>query len=97
MIKQLEDSKNMEAEERARLEDEIRVKQHEVQSIYDQVSNSFQLLLFIHAKNTNLERFFIAPSTPILSDKSFFKLSISFLGPKERRGKQSPSTRNGWG
>jgi len=52
MIKQLEDSKNMEAEERARLEDEIRVKQHEVQSIYDQVSNSF------HAKNTNLERFF---------------------------------------
>lgn len=37
MIKQLEDSKNMEAEERARLEDEIRVKQHEVQFISDQV------------------------------------------------------------
>jgi hypothetical protein len=39
MIKQLEDSKNMEAEERARLEDEIRVKQHEVQFISDQVSS----------------------------------------------------------
>ncbi|TRY74465.1 hypothetical protein TCAL_08314 [Tigriopus californicus] len=36
MMKRLEESKNLEAEERARLEDEIRTKQHEVSSIYEQ-------------------------------------------------------------
>ena len=37
MMQRLEESKNMEAEERARLEDEIRMKQEEVSTIYQQV------------------------------------------------------------
>ena len=36
-MQRLEESKNMEAEERARLEDEIRMKQEEVSTIYQQV------------------------------------------------------------
>jgi hypothetical protein len=39
MMKQLEESKNMEHQERSRLEDEIRQKQNEVHSIYEQVRN----------------------------------------------------------
>ena len=37
MMQRLEESKNMEAEERVRLEDEIRMKQEEVSTIYQQV------------------------------------------------------------
>ena len=37
-MQRLEESKNMEAEERVRLEDEIRMKQEEVSTIYQQVS-----------------------------------------------------------
>ena len=37
MMQRLEESKNMEAEERARLEEEIRIKQEEVSTIYQQV------------------------------------------------------------
>ena len=37
MMQRLEESKNMEAEERARLEDEIKMKQEEVSHIYQQV------------------------------------------------------------
>ena len=37
MMQRLEESKNMEAEERARLEEEIRMKQEEVSTIYQQV------------------------------------------------------------
>ena len=36
-MQRLEESKNMEAEERVRLEDEIRMKQEEVSTIYQQV------------------------------------------------------------
>ena len=36
-MQRLEESKNMEAEERARLEEEIRMKQEEVSTIYQQV------------------------------------------------------------
>lgn len=38
MMKKLEESKNMEAEEKERLREEIRAKQLEVQNISDQVS-----------------------------------------------------------
>ena len=37
MMQRLEESKNMEAEERVRLEEEIRMKQEEVSTIYQQV------------------------------------------------------------
>ena len=37
MMQRLEESKNMESEERARLEEEIRMKQDEVSTIYQQV------------------------------------------------------------
>ena len=45
MMQRLEESKNMEAEERARLEDQIRMKQDEVSTIYKQVYLTFVTLL----------------------------------------------------
>ena len=41
MMQRLEESKNMEAEERARLEEQIRAKQDEVSTIYKQVYLTF--------------------------------------------------------
>ena len=41
-MQRLEESKNMEAEERARLEEEIRMKQEEVSTIYQQVLKCFK-------------------------------------------------------
>lgn len=44
MMKTLEESKNMEAEEKERLREEIRIKQAEVQNISDQVSSLISFL-----------------------------------------------------
>jgi len=43
-MKTLEESKNMEAEEKERLREEIRIKQAEVQNISDQVSSLISFL-----------------------------------------------------
>jgi len=54
MMQRLEESKNMESEERARLEDEIRMKQEEVSTIYQQVCIQEILCHFLVSANKDM-------------------------------------------
>ena len=59
MMKQLEESKNMEHQERERLEDEIRAKQNEVHSIYEQVGKVLPLgVIYVNPLSLFIQLFF---------------------------------------
>ena len=75
MMQRLEESKNMEAEERVRLEDEIRMKQEEVSTIYQQVSIPEIIYHLLVASYDML----------LLNPKNIYMIALHFSGQNERR------------
>ena len=88
MMQRLEESKNMEAEERARLEEQIRAKQDEVSTIYKQVYLTFVICHAPESTHDHIKHRFLMPCL-------IFLLCYKTIGQDKGGWKHGFTVRNG--